>query len=1052
MTDDYIEAMRKSADDHHPDDTSTEETLGFDRNSDDFYKSLFGRTFSSNGEKVTIDDYVGEGAMGIVLKGRWNDKEVAVKILDPNLARKKDLRDRFLHEATTQVDLPKHPNILEGYFGGEDEKTKLDFLVMEYIPNTINLNRPEPFPLDFAFEVIKEAGKALAVAHRKLKAHRDVKPDNILVKEDSSVVKLGDFGLGKGLDDLTKTSPEEMVGTPHFMSPEQLRGKANNSSDIYALGATFYKLITGRHPFDAANIFALMEQIKGEDPKPPSKRNYFIQPEVDDFILRAMAKDWRQRHFNAGEFVDDLRLLNNQKVLKRWVNQYEREHKLISGEGQQFIQDLESNDYSFSFFDFPIKARRIVDWCWEREGEELGSRINSILVNIKKQKLERVDIELKEAWISDLERALQINRRTEENVQERITWLETLKSLYLDLSAENPDLHLRELSMRNKLAYEIDQRNILIPSEAPRVGYWQKYKWYAYIGVPLLVALAAVALLGKTHLDKRKVRLDLESKIVSVESNILMEMQDGDLTEDKEYEAIKKIINGEFRSVCAKRGDSFENKPTGLLERLEEEREKDFYQEARVWVDEAKKDIDNSDKEKDLEKKIALLTQATQKNKAAEGNLRYLKGDRAREIEIDVRRNEEMIGPKESHYTMFGNIQGEYKQLEEQISSLRNASEKDELTFAQVETLALKINTARSNLSMVGNSFVSGIDPTSNLPIYISSYADLTRNLGSLRDSVVSIGQELSSEVLDDAKTDYVDKIAEVVAWLTEGKNYLDESAVKKSASIETWKKEFEELLRGLNNAFLSSYDKKRKKRLGEDLEKKLEEGKEIREQLIHVEDLRKRAAEGNAEAAVSLIELYNTNELYAMGESLYDRVKDKRLISKYLVNSALRAFDEGNHGKAKEWFGQVSDSVLRVKHKVDVYLEIIRVDEEIKKPIITSDGYDATMLAELKKTIDSYIETREGEEEVIRDLHEVEGKTSFGKGKDGEKKNLVDTLGEKREAEVLGREGAKEGIDDYLRSVYDSVAKELGVNPKLIQERERLYKIVGRTPPGSDK
>jgi serine/threonine-protein kinase len=221
-----------------------------------------------------------------------------------------EAKARFLKEAKISGRL-QHPNIVTVYDVGEDDGVL--YLAMEYISGgslSQRLAEPGSFPLIERIRVLSEVADALSHAHQRGVLHRDVKPANILLT-DSSAAKVTDFGIGKlltGDTDLTTTG--QMVGSPAYMSPEQVRGdKLDVRSDIFSLGVVLYQTLTLRKPFPADTLTTLVYQILHDEPLDPLRHNEELPPEITEIARRCLAKNREERYGDAAELADDLRAL-----------------------------------------------------------------------------------------------------------------------------------------------------------------------------------------------------------------------------------------------------------------------------------------------------------------------------------------------------------------------------------------------------------------------------------------------------------------------------------------------------------------------------------------------------------------------------------------------------------------------------------------------------------------------------------------------------------------------------------------------------------------------
>ncbi|MCW5970738.1 MAG: protein kinase [Blastocatellales bacterium] len=269
-----------------------------------------------------ILDKLGAGGMGEVYAARDLVLHRRVAIKFPALNKDDTVeRARFLREARLASAL-NHPNIAAVHDAGETQDGR-PFLVMELVAGE-PLNRllhSGRIGIERSLEIIGGIAAALSEAHRRGILHRDIKPSNVIISE-RGVVKVLDFGLAKQLppsemfstDSPTLTAAAELsqpgmaVGTPLYMSPEQVRGeKLDARSDLFSLGVTLYQCLTGQRPFTGGSIAEVRTQILQSDPPPPSRFDPQIPPELDRLTLRALAKSAPERQQSAEEFIAELR-------------------------------------------------------------------------------------------------------------------------------------------------------------------------------------------------------------------------------------------------------------------------------------------------------------------------------------------------------------------------------------------------------------------------------------------------------------------------------------------------------------------------------------------------------------------------------------------------------------------------------------------------------------------------------------------------------------------------------------------------------------------------
>lgn len=257
----------------------------------------------------TVGDYqvigvLGRGGMGKVfqVRNRLSDRVEAMKVVLPGYEEDPDLVGRFLREIKVLATL-EHPNIAV-------LRTALQvgnriLMIMEFVDG-VNLQDKlgdGPLPLADAVACVRQVLRALAFAHARHVIHRDIKPPNILMTS-AGLVKLTDFGIARSVgSDGTLTGTGMAIGSVSYMSPEQVQGgTADERSDLYSLGVTFYEAVTGRRPFEGDNAYAIMHaQLEG-DAVSPSERNPAIPPALAAVILKAMARAPEQRFQTAAEF------------------------------------------------------------------------------------------------------------------------------------------------------------------------------------------------------------------------------------------------------------------------------------------------------------------------------------------------------------------------------------------------------------------------------------------------------------------------------------------------------------------------------------------------------------------------------------------------------------------------------------------------------------------------------------------------------------------------------------------------------------------------------
>lgn len=254
---------------------------------------------------------LGQGAMGVVYKARdpMLDRIVAIKTVNLTLPKDElaEYEARFYQEAKAAGGL-SHRNIVVIYDIGRSERVA--YMAMEFLEGQELrrlLQARTPIPLTQALDITAQVAEGLQYAHERQIIHRDIKPANIMVLADGSV-KITDFGIARMRNNEVKTMTGMILGSPKYMSPEQVSGKrADNRSDVFSLGVVLYEMLTGTSPFVADNIHGVMYQTMNFNPPAPKTLNPEL-PEVLNFIAaKTLAKNLDDRYQNARDLAHDLR-------------------------------------------------------------------------------------------------------------------------------------------------------------------------------------------------------------------------------------------------------------------------------------------------------------------------------------------------------------------------------------------------------------------------------------------------------------------------------------------------------------------------------------------------------------------------------------------------------------------------------------------------------------------------------------------------------------------------------------------------------------------------
>jgi tRNA A-37 threonylcarbamoyl transferase component Bud32 len=267
------------------------------------------------GSRYRLVKKLGKGAMGEVslMEDTKLDRKVAIKTIRPDVEMSSraaiEMRQRFVREAKTAGKLT-HPNIVTVYDSFEGEGG-IAYIVMEFVEGDTlaNICKRAQLTVPQVKHVIVNAAHGLQHAHENGVFHRDVKPENIMISPKTGVTKLMDFGIAR-LVESNMTATGSVLGTPAYMSPEQVTGKKiDGRSDVFSLGVILYELLAGVRPFAGSKITAVMFAILQEEPAPPSTVDpgRKVSPEWDPVVAKAMAKDLEERYQSADDFANAVR-------------------------------------------------------------------------------------------------------------------------------------------------------------------------------------------------------------------------------------------------------------------------------------------------------------------------------------------------------------------------------------------------------------------------------------------------------------------------------------------------------------------------------------------------------------------------------------------------------------------------------------------------------------------------------------------------------------------------------------------------------------------------
>ena len=270
------------------------------------------RTVPEQLGKYMIKDELGKGSSGIVYLAEdpFEERQVAVKVYtsdaDLDESQKKIQRKLFFNEAHMAGKLD-HANILPIYDAGEDEE--LRYIVMDYLPDSEQLTQycaPDNLlPFRKAVEIFFTTAKALDYAHRNGVIHRDIKPANVMMNPSGQIM-IVDFGIAKSTQ-AKSTQIEGMVGTPRYMSPEQVRSEeVTNQTDLFSLGVMVYELLSGMRPFYGDTLPSLTHQILNVDPVPVDQYRVDVPEILARVVMRCLKKDTKARYKTGMDIAGDL--------------------------------------------------------------------------------------------------------------------------------------------------------------------------------------------------------------------------------------------------------------------------------------------------------------------------------------------------------------------------------------------------------------------------------------------------------------------------------------------------------------------------------------------------------------------------------------------------------------------------------------------------------------------------------------------------------------------------------------------------------------------------
>jgi serine/threonine-protein kinase len=257
------------------------------------------------GGRYRLERPLGHGGMATVYLAHDEElhRPVAIKLLAEHLAGEADFRKRFLREARLAARL-SHPNVVSVYDAGETEDGR-PYIVMECVPGTTLAELGRVAPAE-AVGLAAQACRGLAHAHAAGLVHRDVKPQNLLLREDGTV-KVADFGIARAAETTALTQVGTVLGTAAYLSPVQALGKeVTAATDVYGLGAVLYELLTGRPPYEFDSLADLAAKQAAGEITPVRELAPEVPPHVEDAVMRSLARNPAYRPASAADFAREL--------------------------------------------------------------------------------------------------------------------------------------------------------------------------------------------------------------------------------------------------------------------------------------------------------------------------------------------------------------------------------------------------------------------------------------------------------------------------------------------------------------------------------------------------------------------------------------------------------------------------------------------------------------------------------------------------------------------------------------------------------------------------
>jgi formylglycine-generating enzyme required for sulfatase activity/tRNA A-37 threonylcarbamoyl transferase component Bud32 len=411
-------------------------------------------SFGRNGAYKVVG-VIGRGGFATVYKAYHAalDRHVAIKVLRPEMVEPEGARNRFQIEARASARLAGHPNIVTVYDYGEEEGSA--YLVLQLVDGlTLEKRLHTAIGASEIDKIVTGVASALDFAHRNNLIHRDIKPSNVLLDKDGTAI-LSDFGIAKLLD-ATASVTNTLLGTPDYMSPEQITGSPlDGRSDVYALGVMVYRIFAGRVPYQGVPMSILHQHV--HSPVPPiSTPERPVSAAVEQVIQKAMAKRPLDRHATAGELATDLRHALAPMILADQAEEALRARDITRAEGivAQLIRDHPSYPQGAHF------QRQIQQWrAKNAQRVRLAAMVNAQDWQAAIQEIDRLDLRNDDdSAILEMIRATDAGLAGARARQEAARRAEQERQRQEALAAERRRLEALEIERRDREAREAARR------------------------------------------------------------------------------------------------------------------------------------------------------------------------------------------------------------------------------------------------------------------------------------------------------------------------------------------------------------------------------------------------------------------------------------------------------------------------------------------------------------------------------------------------------------------------------------------------------------------